>query len=78
MVCNHFALWGIAVALWIAMDVALVMQALVSGEGASEALAFIVQFELVSSVLGALLVGLIFFPPPIYRRWIEGSSPCEA
>jgi hypothetical protein len=78
MVCNHFALWGVTAALWITMDAALVAQSLIEVAANSEGLAYFIQFDLAFAVLGAVLIGVIFFPPAFYRRWIVGAEACEA
>jgi hypothetical protein len=78
MLCNRFALWGITAALWVGMDAAMITHSLIIAEGGTaEALAFVIQFQLIFRTLGAVLIAVNFFPPTFYRNWVEGSSSGE-
>ena len=74
LVCNRYLLWGLAGAVWILYDLALIAQ--------------YVEYELTQywsppldilvSSLGAsaaAVIWFVFFPPNSYRRWIRNTNP---
>ena len=74
---NRFALWAIAASIWFFMEIGIIVQAQGIGQGVSEVLAIAIPFEAAFEALGAFLLGLGFFPPEFYRRWVQGSHPAE-
>jgi hypothetical protein len=75
---NRFALLGITASLWIAMDVATIVQSLVVEQGVPEILAFFIQLEVIFDAFGASLLGLAFLPPAFYQRWVQRDESTEA
>ena len=73
LVCNRYLLWGLAGAVWILFDLALIAQ-YIDYE--------ITQFwspslDVLVGTLGASAVAIIwfvFFPPARYRRWIQAAD----
>jgi hypothetical protein len=76
LTCHHFLLWGIAGALWAALEIVLVAQDFIylSAGDWSGALG------IVNGLLEIVPIGmiwLVFFAPASYRRWIEGAAPAS-
>jgi len=74
MVCNRYLLWGLASVIWVVVEFVAVAQTieyeLDLGWSA------LMDFLLMTTELAAIaLVWLVFFPPAVYRRWIQGVAP---
>jgi hypothetical protein len=78
MACNRFLLWGSAGALWVILEGILTANDFVlalTGQWSSVLDFSIAAFE----VVPVALIGLVFFPPLFYRRWVEGAGkPADA
>jgi hypothetical protein len=73
LVCNRFLLWGLFAVLQVGASIAVLGQyATYEQEGA-----FTAAWDV---LMGAIEIGslapiwLVFFPPPLYRRWVAGSQ----
>ena len=73
LVCNRFLLWGLAGSLWAVLEFIDVAQHIVferTGQW-STALSTLVGWN---EFIPGVLIGLAFFPPAFYRRWVEGRA----
>jgi hypothetical protein len=73
MDCNRFLLWGLAGALWavlIFIDAAQYIAYELTGEWSSTLSAWAGWHEFVPGIV----IGLVFFPPAAYRRWVEKGT----
>ncbi len=74
MVCNRYLLWGLAGAFWLILEFADVADyILYESTGQWSDLMWIAVGAL--EVIPGVLIGLVFFPPTAYRRWIERAAP---
>ena len=74
LVCNRYLLWGLAGAVWIVYDLALIAQ-YIDFEVTQQ---WSPSLDALVSSLGASAVAVIwfvFFPPAFYRRWIRNTDP---
>lgn len=74
MTCNRFLLWGLTGAFWMGYELAYPIQQIefdATGSFSAAMDAIVSILELIPIVF----IWLIFFPPDIYRRWIERSDP---
>jgi hypothetical protein len=77
LVCNRYLLWGLASAFWVILEFADIADYLVyehTGQWADAMWLIMGWLEVIPGVL----IGLAFFPPAVYRRWIEGDGPSTA
>jgi hypothetical protein len=74
LVCNRYLLWGLAGVTWTIWEVSSTAQAI-------EYQVTQVWSAIMDSLVGGLEVGaialiwLVFFPPAVYRRWIDRAAP---
>jgi hypothetical protein len=73
LTCHNFLLWGVAGALWMALEFVLVAQDQFYREVGEWSNALGIANGLLEIVPIALM-WLVFFPPAAYRRWIEGEA----
>ena len=78
LTCNRYLLWGVTGVLWVIYEFSHVAQ-----QAEFEAThAYSASLDAVVSILEIIPIGLIwlvFFPPTVYKRWIDGAdSPIEA
>lgn len=79
LTCNRYLLWASAASLWITMDLATTAYLLVDGEaGIRMVFSSLLELESFFGTGGALLVGLAFFPPASYERWLRRDRTAEA
>jgi hypothetical protein len=74
MTCNRFLLWGLTGAFWMAYELAYPIQQIEFDATGS----FSAAMDLIVStveLIPIICIWLVFFPPDIYRRWIERSDP---
>jgi hypothetical protein len=74
MTGNRFLLWGLTGAFWTAYELAYSIQQIEFDATGS----FSATMDLTVSALELIpivCIWLVFFPPSIYRRWIERSDP---
>ncbi len=73
LVCNRFLLWGLVGMLWLLLELSLIAENAVYEVTLrwSDSLALLVGSLEVAPVA---LVWLAFFPPAVYRHWIEGTA----
>jgi hypothetical protein len=77
LVCNRYLLWGVVGATWTTWEVAAIVQS--------------IEYEItqvwsatMDSLVGGLeiaaiaLIGLVFFPPAVYRHWINRVDVADA
>jgi hypothetical protein len=72
LICNRYLLWGLAGAVWIVYDVALIAQYI----DYELAQLWSPALDVLVSSLGALAtaaIWFVFFPPAFYRRWIRAD-----
>jgi hypothetical protein len=73
LACNRFLLWAIAGALWLILEGILTANDFVNALTGQWSLGLdfgVAIFE----VIPVTVIWLVFFPPEIYCRWIEGSA----
>jgi len=74
LVCNRYLLWGLAGVTWTTWEVAVIAQSI-------EYRVTQMWSATMDSLVGGLQVGaialiwLVFFPPAVYRRWIDHAAP---
>jgi hypothetical protein len=76
LVCNRYLLWGLAGGLWAILEFIDVAQYIAyerTGHWSHSLIALVSWYEFVPG----LLIGLVFFPPAFYQRWITGTAPAE-
>jgi hypothetical protein len=74
MTCNRFLLWGLTGTFWMAYELAYPIQQIefdATGVFSASMDAIVSTAELIPIAC----IWLVFFPPSIYRRWIERSDP---
>jgi len=67
--CNRFLLWGLAGAIWAALEIVTFAQEYEIATAGSQSFFFDLSMG-VCEFVPALLVWLAFFPPAAYRNWI--------
>jgi hypothetical protein len=73
MICNRYLLWGLTGTVWVVYESAAVVQQ--------------IEYEItqvwstsMDAVVGGLelaaiaLIWLVFFPPAVYQRWVQGAA----
>jgi hypothetical protein len=74
LICHHFLLWGLAGALWASLEFVVVMQDFIYRSAGDWSGALGIVNGLLE-IVPVCLIGLVFFAPAGYRRWIEGAAP---
>lgn len=77
--CNRYLLWGTAASLWVIMDLGTAAYLLADDESGIRAIfSSVFHSEALFGTLGAFLIGLAFFPPASYERWLRRDETAEA
>ena len=70
MASNRFLLWGLTGAIWMAYELAYPIQ-MIEFDATGSFSASLDAIVSVAELIPIVFIWLIFFPPTIYRRWIE-------
>ena len=73
LVCNRYLLWGLAGSFWVLLELIDIVD-YIAFESTGQPSATINVLLGWHEFIPGVLVGLVFFPPAIYRSWIEGDT----
>jgi hypothetical protein len=71
LTCNRYLLWGLTGAFWTAYELAYPIQQ-IEFDATGSFSAFMDAVVSFVELIPIACIWLVFFPPAIYRRWIEG------
>jgi hypothetical protein len=76
LVCNRYLLWALFGALQVSLSLVLLPQ-YANYETTNQFTAMWDALYGAIEIVSLVMIGLVFFPPAFYRRWINGNAPVE-
>jgi hypothetical protein len=77
LVCNRYLLMGLASVMWVAVEFVAAAQN-IEYELTQQLSAPMDYLLMTTELISVSMVWLVFFPPAVYRRWIQRAAPAAA